>query len=296
MADRDLAIGFVGIGVLGKGLSLALHSQGYRVAAVYSRSAASAQWLADRLPDCRVFSTAQDLSDASGLVFLTTPDSVIGELAESVDWYAGQAVVHCCGAASTGILAPAARMGALTGAFHPFQTFAGLQNPEDARDRLAGVTFAVSGDGWLPDYLSGMARKLGGCVVKVADEDRPLYHAAAVLGCGFLVALLQAAASLWLAMGFSQEQAIEALYPLAKATLENVAQEGLAVSATGPVIRGDTDTVRTHLEALFRRLPELVPLYGSLARESLPLAVWHGAGPDQVSAMEELIGHYTSIG
>ena len=84
MVDRDLAIGFIGIGVLGKGLPLALAAQGYRVEAAHSRSADSAQWLADRLPKCRVYQSAQDLSDASDLVFITTPDSAIGEVAAAV--------------------------------------------------------------------------------------------------------------------------------------------------------------------------------------------------------------------
>ena len=295
MVERDLSIGFIGIGVLGKGLPLALAAQGYRVTGGHSRSAASAQWLADRIPGCRVFQTAQELSDATDLVFITTPDSVIGTVAGSVNWRGGQGVVHCCGAETTEILAPAAGHGALTGSFHPFQTFAGLHDPEDAKARLSGVTFAVSGDGWLAEYLSGMAQDLGGSAIHVADEDRPLYHAAAVLSCGHLVALLQAAANLWQAMGVSQERAVEALYPLARATLENVAQHGLTAAATGPVIRGDTATLRTHLEALFQRAPELVPLYGSLARESLPLAARHGAGPDQISSMEELIDHYVSF-
>jgi len=295
MVDRDLAIGFIGIGVLGKGLPLALAAQGYRVEAAHSRSADSAQWLADRLPKCRVYQSAQDLSDASDLVFITTPDSAIGEVAAAVSWHRGQAVVHCCGAASTELLAPAARQGALAGAFHPFQTFAGLSDPEEASARLSGVAFAITGEGWLGDYLSDVARDLGGHPVSIADEDRPLYHTAAVLGCGHLVALLGAAVAVWQAMGLSQEQAIEALYPLSRATLENVAQRGLLASATGPVIRGDAVTLRTHLEALFQRLPEIVSLYGSLARESLPLAVGHGIGPDQVTAMEELIDHYSSF-
>ena len=292
MFNKDLAIGFIGIGVLGKGLPLALTDRGYRVAGAYSRSANSAQWLADRILGCEVYSSTQELAAASDLVFITTPDSIIGEVAATVDWRPGQAVVHCCGAASTGLLAPAKELGALTGAFHPFQTFAGIQNPEESSERLAGVTFAIAGDGWLLEYLRDMARVLGGYPVAIADELRPMYHAAAVLGCGYLVALLQSAVSLWEEMGFSAEEAIRALYPLANATLDNVSRYGMAVAATGPVIRGDAVTLRSHLESLFLRMPELLPVYSSLARASFPLAVKHGVGPDQLTAMEELVDHY----
>ena len=278
--------------MLGKGLPLALAARGYRVAGAYSRSVTSAQWLADRIPECRVYPSAQELAGAADVVFVTTPDSLIGEVAATVDWSPGQAVVHCCGAASTRVLAPAKKLGALTGAFHPFQTFAGVQNPDESAERLAGVTFAIAGDGWLVDYLGDMARVLGGYPVVIDDELRPMYHAAAVLGCGYLVALLQGAVTLWEEMGFSAEEAIRALYPLANATLDNVARHGASAAATGPVIRGDAVTLRSHLESLFLRMPELLPVYSSLARASFPLAVKHGVGPDQLTAMEELVDHY----
>jgi predicted short-subunit dehydrogenase-like oxidoreductase (DUF2520 family) len=295
MASRNLSIGFIGIGVLGKGLPLALAERGYRVAAAYSRSSVSAQWLADRIPGCTVYASAQELSDAVDLVFITTPDSAIQEVTSSLNWRSGQGVVHCYGGASIELLKPAADQGALTGAFHPFQTFAGLANPEEAAARLSGVTFAVEGEGWLDGYLSGVAEDLGGHAVTIPGQDRPLYHAAAVFGCGYLVALMQTAVSLWEAMGFSSEQAIQALIPLSTATIGNIAQGGLVVSATGPAVRGDVQTLHSHLEALFQRSPELVILYGNLARASLPLAMGHGVGPNQLNAIEELVDHYTSI-
>lgn len=294
MVSRNLDIGFIGIGVLGKGLPLALAGRGYRVAAAHSRSAASAQWLADRIPGCAVYESAQELSDASDLVFITTPDSAIEELTESVTWRSGQGVVHCYGGASIELLKSAAQQGAATGAFHPFQTFAGLAGPEEAADRLSGVTFAVEGEGWLGAYLAGVAEDLGGHSVAIAGQDRPLYHAAAVFGCGYLVALLKTAVSLWEAMGFTSEQAIQALIPLSSATLGNVAREGLLAAATGPAIRGDLLTLRSHLESLFQRSPELMSLYGNLTRASLPLAVGHGLGPNQLTAIEELVDHYIS--
>jgi len=288
MDKGDVGIGFIGIGVLGKGLAMSLAARGYRVVAAGSRRLSSAQWLAERVPGCRVFASAQELAEATDLVFITTPDSAIGEVAAAVAWHPGQGVVHCCGAVSTAILQPAAGQGALTGAFHPFQTFAGLASPQETICRLAGVTFAVAGEGWLSDFLGNLARELGGRPVSIRDEDRPLYHAAAVLSCGYLVALLQAAVALWQEMGVSQEEAISSLYPLARVTLENVAQSGIGASVTGPVVRGDAATVRSHLEALSRRLPELVPLYGALTDASLPLAAGRGVSPAQLAAIRGL--------
>ena len=190
MVNENPSIGFIGAGVFGKGLALALATGGYNVAAVHSRSGSSAQTLARLISGCRVSSTPQELADAVDLVFITTPDAVIGDMAAQIDWRPGQGAVHCCGAASTRLLQSALDQGAATGAFHPFQTFAGVSGPEDAAARLVGVTFAVTGNGWLEEYLWELAKGLGGTPVSIPDDQRALYHSAAVLGCGHLAALL----------------------------------------------------------------------------------------------------------
>jgi predicted short-subunit dehydrogenase-like oxidoreductase (DUF2520 family) len=290
---RTASIGFIGIGVLGKGLALALAAQGYRVAAAHSRNPASAQWLADRVPGCQVFATAQKLADASDLVFITTPDSIIGEIARSIAWRSGQGAVHCCGAASTEILSFAAHQGAVAGAFHPFQTFAGIDTPEETAARLSGVTFAVSGEGWVVEFLRGLARDLGGRAVFIRDTDRPLYHASAVLGCGYLAALLQAGVEAWQKMGFTSQEAIDALYPLSRATLENISRRGVLASVTGPAVRGDTITIQSHLEALSQQLPGLVELYRALTAGSLPLAAQRGVNSGQLEAIRTLADSYS---
>lgn len=290
---RTAKIGFIGIGVLGKGLALALAAQGYRVAAAHSRNPASAEWLTHRVPGCQIFATVQELVDASDLVFITTPDSIIGEIAGLAAWRPGQGVVHCCGAASTEILRCADHQGAITGTFHPFQTFAGIGSPEDTSARLAGVTFAVAGEeGWVVEFLQELARDLGGRAVFIRDADRPLYHASAMLSCGYLAALLQAAVEVWQKLGFTPQEAINALYPLAKVTLENVSKHGVLASVTGPVVRGDAVTIQSHLEALSQQLPELMDLYRALTAASLPLAAQRGIEPGQLEALKNLVDSY----
>ena len=293
MNNSNPSIGFIGAGVFGKGLALALATVGHHVAAVHSRSLSSAQGLAQPIPGCRVFTKHQHLAGAVDLVFITTPDSVIGQVAAQIDWRTGQGVIHCCGAASTQLLLPALEQGAVTGAFHPFQTFAGLTGPEDAAARLAGVTFAVTGNGWREDYLWDLAKSLRGTPVSIPDEQRALYHSAAVLGCGHLAALLAQVVAVWQAMGFTQEQALNSLYPLCRATLDAVAKDGPEAASTGPVVRGDLVTIRSHLEALFQTLPQAIPVYVALAAATLPIAAERGLGPGPLAAMQELLDHYT---
>jgi predicted short-subunit dehydrogenase-like oxidoreductase (DUF2520 family) len=273
MAPADpISIGFVGAGTLGRGLALALNAVGRNVVAVSSRTRASAEWLAERIDGCTALDTAQDVADACDLVFITTPDGAIAEVASGVAWRVGQGVVHCCGAASTELLTGAADAGAAVGAMHPFQTFAVLSEPEEAARRLSGVTFAVSATGWLADYLPSLADALDGRAVAIPDELRPLYHASAVLSCGYVATLLDAAVDLWTRMGFSAEDGIRAAVPLVRATVEAIAVAGPADAVTGPAVRGDDATIAAHLETLERHAAHLVPLYRELTLASLPLA------------------------
>ncbi len=272
MNSAEPRIGFIGIGALGSGLAMALAQQGYPVTAVHSRRSHSAIQLAGRLAVCQAVMSPQAVADAVDIVFITTPDSAIAAVATAIKWRPGQGVVHCCGAAGLDLLAVATAQGATAGAFHPFQTFAALSDPAAALARLSGVVFAVSAAGWLQEYLDNLARQLGGRPVQIADADRPLYHAAAVLGCGYLATVLQAAVALWQAAGFSPEQAIDALLPLSRATLENLATLGLPAALTGPAVRGDAATVQDHLQAIADRRPELTDLYLTLTATSLNLA------------------------
>jgi len=285
-------IGFIGMGVLGKGLGLALATRGYPVVAIHSRTRSSAHWLADRIPKCQVLESAQELANAVDLVFITTPDSAISEVAASITWRPDQGAVHCSGALPVSILHPAFQQSVAIGSFHPFQTFAGINGPEDAVSRLSGVTFAISATVWLNRYLTKLALDLGGFPVYISDEDRPLYHASAVLSCGYLVSLLQSAISIWETFGASPQDAMKAIYPLARTTLDNMANHGAQSSVTGPVVRGDAATIQSHLESLSHRAPEFLSVYQTMTQASFPFAAKSGVTQTQLAAMRELIGQY----
>ena len=286
----DVTIGFVGAGVLGSGLALALSAAGWRVAAVASRTHASAERVASLIDGCAALESAQRVADACDLVFITTPDSAISAVAGSVRWRQNQGVTHCCGAASTELLDAAADAGAAVGAMHPFQTFAAIAGPDQAAERLQGVTFAVSATGWLAEFLPKLAASLGGSGIAIPEGMRPLYHASAVLSCGYLATLLDAAIGLWTSMGFAEEDGIRAAVPLARATIEAIERQGPANAVTGPVVRGDADTVAAHLELLSQHAAHLLPLYRQLTEASLPLARSKGIAEPQLAQLRRTIG------
>ena len=284
------SIGFIGLGALGSGLALALARRRYPVVAWHSRRPESAARLAGRIAAGQAVTTPQAVADAAEVVFITTPDTAIAAVATAINWRPGQAAIHCCGAAGTDLLKAAAEQGAEVGAFHPFQTFAGLTDPAEALARLDGITFAVAGQDWLQGYLETMARELGGHPIIISDAQRPLYHAAAVMGCGYLAALLQAAAELAQAAGLDPEQALAALLPLSRATLDNISRLGIAASLTGPAARGDMDTLQAHQQAITRERPELADLYLTLTQVSLNLTAPAGADTPAAGEIRRMLG------
>ena len=287
----DPVIGFIGAGAVGKGLALGLASKGYKVLVVSSRSLSSAQDLAARIPGCEALPGPQKVADRCNLVFITTPDEAIEQVASQVSWHRGQGVVHCSGAESLEILESAAGSGAIIGSLHPFQTFACLETPEEAVERMEGTTFSVEGHGWVMDTLKEMASGLGGRAILLRPEDRAIYHASAVMSCGHLAALVKAAADVWQSIGIPQEEALPIILPLAKSTLANVSRAGVDASLTGPIVREDTATLRVHLEALESRLPRLIPLYCALSRESLPL-VRDRVSEEKLEEMDRMFNDY----
>ena len=283
MAERP-SVSFIGAGRVAGVLAPEMARLGYPVAATASRSRESSERVA-ALVGARA-ALAQEAVDAAELVFITTPDGAIGGVASQAHWRAGQSVVHCSGAHTLDILQSAAHQGAAIGSFHPYQTFALISSSEEAVQRFCGAGVAVEGDGWLAGFLENLAGRLGCRVVRVETRDRALYHASAVMSCGHLAALAKVVVDMWREMGVSEEDALPIIAPIMQSTLSNIASGGVAASLTGPVVRGDGGTLDRHLDALEGRLPDLAPLYRSLARQSL-LAI--ASGPSSEMA-EDLAG------
>ena len=266
-------LGFIGAGTVGSALALRLKGKGYQVAAVSSRSFNSARRLADQIEGCQAFESGQDVSDNADLVFITTPDGAIAQVASQVKWHTDQGVVHCSGADSTLTLEPARRLGARVGAFHPLQTFASLK---EAIQNIPGSTFAIEAQEPLRTTLKEIAEALDGDFIELKAEDKVLYHAAAVIACNYLVTLIKLSSDLWQTFDVERLQAIKALMPLIKGTLHNIEHIGIPDCLTGPIARGDTGTIEKHLDALKDKTPELIPVYRELGLQTIPIALAKG--------------------
>jgi predicted short-subunit dehydrogenase-like oxidoreductase (DUF2520 family) len=270
---KMLKIGIIGAGTVGTALAVRLSRQGYHIAAVKSRSSESALRLIRMTGSGRIYDSLQAIADNADFIFITTPDDAIPVVVNQVRWHRGQYVIHCSGADSLDVLEPARIVGAQVGSFHPLQTFASIQN---AIDNLPGSTFALEAEGDLLDILKKMAEDLQGHWIKLGAGDKAAYHTAAVMTCNYLVTLVKLATDLWDSFGIPREQAIQALLPLLKGTLNNIENLGVPKALTGPIARGDIGTVQIHLNTLKETAPAILPAYCELGLQTIAVAVAKG--------------------
>jgi predicted short-subunit dehydrogenase-like oxidoreductase (DUF2520 family) len=182
------------------------------------------------------------------LLLLCVPDAAIAEVAGQVEPVASTVVAHASGATGLGVLGSHQR----TASVHPLVS---LPDPSVGASRLRGAWFAVAGDPWIRTVVD----TLGGTSVEVPDAARVRYHAAAVIASNHLVALMGQVQRVAAGAGVP----LDAFLELARGSLDNVAALGPVAALTGPVARGDMETVRAHLAALD---PAERPAYLELAR------------------------------
>lgn len=284
-----LKTGFIGAGTTGTALAVRFSQREWPVLAVASRTITSTQKLASLVPNCQICHTAQEVADTTELVFITTPDDVIGRVCGEVQWHAGQNVVHCSGAHSVDILEPARELGAAVGSFHPLQTFADV---DQAIQNLPGSIFSLEAEEPLLSTLKGLTLLLNGKWVELKPGDKVLYHAAAVFACNYLVTVVKLALDLWRGFGVSSEEATNALLPLLNGTINNIDNIGIPDCLTGPVARGDLGTIERHLNALEARSPSLLTTYKELGLQTIPIALAKGKINEQkAEEMRMLFGH-----
>ena len=268
-----LRIGFIGAGRLGKALAWSFAGRGLRVVAVASPTRTSAEALVARIAGC-VVATQQGTVDACDLVFVTTPDAAIASTVAQANWRPGIAVVHCSGVTEVAALDKAARDGAMTGGFHPLQTFG---DPAAAVRSLPGCTITIEAPEALNSVLVCLARRLECRVNRLPPGMRGRYHAAAGYTSQFINALFSEASKIWQSWGATEEEAVRALLPMARGTLASIESAGIAGGMPGPVSRGDLESVAKHLAALKGLGVDTLGLYRQLCERTVPLAVERGA-------------------
>jgi predicted short-subunit dehydrogenase-like oxidoreductase (DUF2520 family) len=282
--------GVIGPGRLGSVILAGLQEAGLTVSAVGVHADDDTSLLG-AVPHVRV----RDAALEADAWWLAVPDDeiypVAGRLVEALPTIrrpgAPQPLaIHSSGLGSIHLLKPLYQQGVRVLCLHPLQTFAGEPGAELLRGVPCAVTALEEGDLRLGEEL---ASRLGMRPFRLADEQKTLYHLAAVVGCNLLVALASEAKRLMDA-ATGETKGLDHLSVLLETTMRNLLQSGEpALALTGPVARGDIGTVRAHLRLLDRESPRLAGTYRALSLEALALAAPR-LDDEQVATLRGLLG------
>ena len=243
-----MKIGFIGAGNVGCSLGRYLKHNHIMVAGYYSRSRASAKEAAE-LTDTTQFDTLEEVVKTCDTLFLTVPDGQIQSVWDQVKDFPieGKKICHCSGAMSAEVFSGIHELGAYGYSIHPMFPFNSKTIPYE---NIQKAFISVEGDAEKRDAFVKMFEGFGNPVKVLDGKNKTSYHVAAVMASNQVVALMELAVELLATCGFTEEQALQAVRPLAESNLLNILEAGPAKALTGPVERNDVQTVKKHLAVL----------------------------------------------
>lgn len=245
-----MTVSIVGTGRVARALGRRLRELGWSIGAVTGRSLASARAAVHAIGGGQAFGDPNPEILNSKLIVIATPDSAIATVAKDLSAiggssWRGKIVLHTSGALDATVLKPLADQGASIGSMHPIQTFSDQNMPE-----LAQILFGIDGSPAALQMARKIIRQMDGVAVRLSGPNKAAYHAAGIFACGFVLVLMESATRLLMSQGFKRRQALRALLPLARQTLDNLERVGPHAAWTGPLSRGDFSTVERHVQAL----------------------------------------------
>lgn len=286
-------ISWIGCGRVGRTLAHALKTAGYRIGVVLCKHPENAQtavrFIGAGTPGKQVSSAV-----TSGPIhFLTTNDDalsgVVREIAEGQNdgSLKGHYFFHTSGFLSSTILEPLREKGAEIGSIHPLQVFA---DPEKALETLPGVYYAIEGTDRAMELSVQLVDRLQGKLLLIPEGRKVLYHIAGVFAANYLTVLVEYALSIMEDLGETPEDAYQAFLPLMVGALENIEAFGTAQALTGPIARGDVQTIQGHLEALKEFRAEVLHAYQVLGQEAVQLAIRSGKlSPERAKSLSKIL-------
>ena len=296
------SVSIIGPGRLGQALAIALQSSGYTIDSLVASSATNARKAAERLTRLSkpklskpVLALGKDRLSRlppSNVILITTPDDAIEEVVQSLvacipGRPSGSTVLHFSGALSSEILWPLIKVGFHVGSLHPLVS---ISEPRTGAEALHGAYYCLEGDRSAIQMARAIVSDLKGRGFSIPRESKALYHAAAVMASGHLVALLDLATEMLASCGLNRTDARKVLMPLVESTINNLKTLGSEAALTGTFARGDLATAQRHVSALSNKeLAEALEVYKLLGLRSLQLANKMGLDPLRQKQMRKVL-------
>lgn len=281
MGRRSIAI--VGTGAVGQAIGRLLYLHGQPIVAVAGRTPVRAEQAAAFMGRRVQAVPLVEVPRFAERVLVATSDAGIIVTAETLAnaGFVGVAL-HTCGARGPDALVNLQRTGSACGVLHPLQT---IVSPEQGVDDLKGISFGLAGDPAALTWGREIIELLEGREIAVAAGRMALYHAGAVMASNGMVALIDAAVRLMEEAGIEYQSALDGLGPLSRTTLNNVLASGPRAALTGPIARGDAETVRLHIDVLPDAPGDIGALYRSVGHSLLGLARRRGLPESSLRAI-----------
>jgi predicted short-subunit dehydrogenase-like oxidoreductase (DUF2520 family) len=276
----------VGAGQVGRGLFKAFRAAGIDVLGLHGRRASAWTTSSGTLPSA--------ISDANTIVLAVRDNQIDDAIAELLNENqrggrgriaSGTVIVHTSGGAEPELIPRLAEFGLSGGTFHPLVPFA---NPERLPELMKHAWIGIDGD----DPARATSRRLAGHVgartLDIPPGGKPLYHAAAVMSSNFPVVLAALAGDVLTSLGIPGKSAQHAVHGLMDAAVSNLAETSPVEALTGPIVRGETETLIRHLSAL-RRNAEARAVYKRLSISALEIAAERGVAPEIIEEMRRVL-------
>jgi predicted short-subunit dehydrogenase-like oxidoreductase (DUF2520 family) len=286
------SVSIIGIGRLGGALAIALSRAGFNVEKLVYRDSATAAAITSELrPSTHLVSFAElPAKIDSEVILIATGDPEISVAAGSLvgRLEKGAVVFHTSGSLSSEVLSVLAAGGHATGSMHPLVS---VSDAAAGADNFANAFFCIEGTEAAQDTARSIAEALGGRTFSIEPEQKSLYHAAAVVASGHLVAVIDISTAMLAKCGIENTAAQEILFPLISTTLRNLQTNAPEVALTGSFARTDVAAIRRHIASIEAAAmdPVVLDIYLSLGERSLSLAESKGADPLELEAVRQVI-------
>jgi predicted short-subunit dehydrogenase-like oxidoreductase (DUF2520 family) len=282
------SIGIAGAGRVAQAMGRLLRERGCPIACVASRSASSAEAAAAFIGGDVEAVDYAGLAVHARRILIAVPDSAVANVANliAVAEVRGGIALHTCGNLGVAALQQLTRLGVSCGTIHPLQTFATAQRGVAS---LPGCAFAINGDAPAVEWAQEIIALFEGEALLINDELRPLYHAGAAMASNHLMGLIDASRQLMEMAGVEPSTSLRALAPLLRTSLENALQLGPVAALTGPIERGDSETVRMHLRALNTAPSSIQELYRAAGLQVLGMARARGLSEQSAFLIEQAL-------
>jgi predicted short-subunit dehydrogenase-like oxidoreductase (DUF2520 family) len=272
-APPKSTISIVGPGRVGQAMGKLLHTAGYSIGFVAARRISSARKAVEFIGSGTACKLYDPVVAGSDIILLTVSDGAIAQVAaEWSKWgraWRGRIVLHSSGALPAAELLSLKKHGASIGSLHPFQT---VPSAATGYRNLRGTIWSIEGDVRAQRAAKQVALALEGLTFRIKANQKTLYHAAAVISCGAVVALLDHSAQMLRRSGVPAKIVRPMLGQFATETVRNFVSLGGPGALTGPAARGDWSTVEAHIRILRQRAPQALPVYRELVRAMANLA------------------------